>query len=361
MKRRPTVEDVARRAGVSLMTVSRVVNGAPKVAPGTRARVQEAIDALGFVPNRAARSLRSRRSHWIAVLGRTPQASARPDGYSYLAELQAGVIGRCRQDSYHVAFDSVMPDGDAIAAARELAQRLAPDGAILIPPLSDDAALLEELRVLGLPVVRIAPSERGSDAAPCVLMDDRAAAMEMTEYLLRLGHRRIGFIQGHPDHAASAQRLAGFRAALKAHRLTPQKGDVAAGLFTAESGEAAARALLARGAASPSGPYTALFASNDDMAAGCLAVAHEQGLRVPEDLSVVGFDDTYVAAMLYPPLTTIRQPIYDMGFAAAHQLQRLMREGRCHRLRAALAPAHRTTDRRATAPGSGSKRLILEF
>jgi LacI family transcriptional regulator len=327
MSRRPTVEDVARRAGVSLMTVSRVVNDAPKVAPGTRARVKEAIDALGFVPNRAARSLRSRRSHWIAVLGRTPPATVRPDGSSYLAALQFGLIARCRQDRYHVAFDGVSADGDAVAAARELTQRLAPDGVILIPPLSDDVALLEELRVLALPVVRIGPSERGSDPAPCVLMDDRAAAMEMTDHLLKLGHRRVGFIQGHPEHVSSAQRLAGFRAALQAHGLTVQKEDMEPGLFTAESGAAATRALLTRGAASSHGQYTAIFASNDDMAAGCLAVAHELGLRVPEDLSVAGFDDTYVASMLYPPLTTVRQPIYDMGFDAAHQLLGLMREG----------------------------------
>jgi len=349
LSRRPTVEDVARRAGVSLMTVSRVVNEAPKVAPATRARVKEAIDALGFVPNRAARSLRSRRSHWIVVLGRAPQTAARPDGFSYLAALQAGLIARCRQDRYHVAFDSVAAGGDAVAAARELTQRLAPDGVILIPPLSDDAALLEELRVLALPVVRIGPSERGSDLAPCVLMDDRAAAMEMTSYLLKLGHRRIGFIQGHPDHASSAQRLAGFRAALKAHRLTPQNADVEPGLFTAESGEAATRALLARGAASPLGRYTAIFASNDDMAAGCLAVAHELGLRVPQDLSVVGFDDTYVAPMLYPPLTTVRQPIHDMGFDAAHQLLRLMREGDAT---ACVQLSHRLVERQTVAPPS---------
>jgi LacI family transcriptional regulator len=352
MKRRPTVEDVARRAGVSLMTVSRVVNRAPKVAPGTRARVQAAIDELGFVPNRAARSLRSQRSHWIAVLGRTPDPAARPDGYSYLAELQNGVIGRCRQDGYHVAFDSVAPDGDAIAAVRELAQRLAPDGVILIPPLSDDGALLDEIRALGLPAVRIGPRERGDDPAPCVLLDDRTAATEMTEYLLNLGHRRIGFIRGHPDHVSSAQRLAGFRAALKEHRLLPQKGDIVPGLFTAESGGVAARTLLARGAASQD-PVTAIFASNDEMAAGCLAVAHELGLRVPGDLSIVGFDDTYVAAMLYPPLTTVRQPIYDMGYAAAHQLQRLMREGEAT---ACVQLSHRLVERQTVGPPGADRR-----
>lgn len=347
MKRRATVGDVARQAGVSLMTVSRVVNEAPKVAAATRARVRAAIQALSFVPNRSARSLRSRRSHWIAVLGRTPGDATRPDAYSYLADLQAGLIARCRQEGYHVAFDSApaQPE-DAAVLARGLAQRVAPDGVVLLPPLSDDLALLDAMRSLGLPLVRIAPRGRDEDASPCVLMDDRAAAQEMTEYLLRLGHRRIGFIRGHPDHVASAQRLAGFRAALKAHGVASLRGDVIAGRFTAESGAIAARALLERAVAAGRTRLTAIFASNDDMAAGCLAAAHERGIRVPEDLSVAGFDDTYVAAMLYPPLTTLRQPIYDMGFAAAHQLLRLLRDGEAT---ACVQLSHRLVERHTVA------------
>lgn len=355
MKRRPTVEDVAREAGVSLMTVSRVVNDAPKVAAATRARVRAAIDALGFVPNRAARSLRSRRSHWIAVLGRAPDEEARPDAYSYLADLQAGLIARCRQEGYHVAFDlAPAHPADASTLVRELARSVAPDGVVLLPPLGDDGDVLAALRRLGVPVVRIAPRTRGGDASPCVLMDDRAAAQEMTEYLLRLGHRRIGFIQGHPDHVASAHRLAGFRAGLKAHGLAALRGDVVQGRFTAESGAAAARVLLDGQKARGRKALTAIFASNDDMAAGVLAAAHERGIRVPEQLSVAGFDDTYVAAMLYPPLTTVRQPIYDMGFAGAHQLLQLLREGDTT---ASLQLSHRIVERRTVGRPAAARRL----
>jgi LacI family transcriptional regulator len=324
MKRRPTVMDVARRAGVSAMTVSRVVNDGPRVAAATRARVRETIRVLGFVPNRAARSLRSRRSHWITVLGRSPTAAARVDTFSYLADLQAGVIARCRQQGYHAAFDSLAHDEtDAVGAVRELTRRLMPDGMLVLPPLADDAALLAALAELVLPVVRIGPRDRAASPTPCVLMDDHAAAREMTQYLLRLGHRRIGFIQGHPEHASSVQRLAGFRAALRAQGLAAAREDIVPGDYSAESGGRAARLLLARSGARPS----AIFASNDDMAAGCLAVAHELRLAVPGDVSVVGFDDTYVARMLCPALTTLRQPIYDMGYSAAHQLLALIGGG----------------------------------
>jgi LacI family transcriptional regulator len=344
--RRPTVGDVARRAGVSLMTVSRVINAAPKVAASTRERVRAVIEELGFVPNRAARNLRNRRTHWIAVLGREVAAVPQAETFSYLADLQAGLISRCRQDGYHVAFDRLeRTAAGPEAMARELSQRIAPDGVVLLPPLSDDAALLAALAGLALPVVRIAPSEPGEHDAPCVLMDDGAAAQQMTAYLVGLGHRRIGFILGHPEHVSSAQRHAGFLAAMRAHRMTVRKDDVVAGLYSADSGMRAARQLLGRGR----DRCTAIFASNDDMAAGCLAVAHELGIRVPGELTVVGFDDSYVAGMLHPALTTVHQPIYDMGYQAANQLLQLLHTGEAARC---VQLAHRIVERQSASPPS---------
>lgn len=316
MMRRPTVEDVARLAGVSLMTVSRVINDAPRVASSTRARVEEAIATLGFVPNRVARSLRSRRSHWIACLMQMSEAQADPAGYSYLAALQAGVIARCRLQRHHAAFPVLPPlVGDPVEVARDLVHRHAPDGVLLVPPLADDLELIEALTAQGLAVVRIAPSSRDASPAPCVLMDDRLAAFEMTQWLIARGHRRIGFIEGHPAHVSSAHRLAGFHEALDAHGLSARSADIVPGRYTAESGRAAARALLAR----DSRP-SAIFAANDDMAAGCLATARELGIDVPGELAVVGFDDAYVAPMLSPALTTVRQPIGEMGDEAARLL-----------------------------------------
>jgi LacI family transcriptional regulator len=336
------VGDVARLAGVSLMTVSRVVNDAPKVAVATRERVRAAIDELGFVPNRAARSLRSRRTHWIAVLGRDAAETTRADTFSYLADLQAGIIARCRQGGYHVAFDRLRgAEADADAMVRELTQRLAPDGVVLMPPLCDDQALLVALAALGVPAVRIGPRQCGG--APCVQMDDESAARQMTQYLLRLGHRRIGFIRGHPEHGSSVHRHAGFLAAMDAQGLPVREEDVVAGLYTAESGRRAARELLGDGARD----HTAIFASNDDMAAGCLAVAHELGIRVPAELTVVGFDDSYIAAMLHPALTTVHQPIHDMGFAAASQLLQLLRAGEAS---PCVQLTHRIVERQSAAP-----------
>lgn len=312
--REVTVHDVARSAGVSLMTVSRVVNGASGVAPETRRRVEAAVASLGFVPSRAARSLRSRRSMWVAlVFQRTADVLAVEPGY--VVDLQEGVIRRCLESGYHVAVEVLDPDMEAASRQlRGLRQGLAPDGLLLAPPLSSNRSLLQELRSLGMPFVCIAPDTE-SGPEPQVRIDDQAAARQMTQYLLSLGHRRIGFIQGHPDHVSSAQRLSGYKEALREWQVALQPELVVPGDFTFGGGRSAAALLL-----DASLPPTAIFASNDEMAAGCLVEAQQRGLAVPHDVSVVGFDDTYVASMLYPPLTTIHQSIHQMGQAASSQL-----------------------------------------
>jgi LacI family transcriptional regulator len=314
-----TIRHVAAQAGVSLMTVSRVVNGSTHVADATRERVQQTIQKLGFVPDRAARGLRSRRSWWVALAFQRTTSELRGDP-SYVMELQNGVIQCCIEGGYHAAIEVLDPSNEVAATQlRELVQQLAPDGMLLAPPLSSNAALLAVLQELNLPFVRIAP-RNPTGKQPCVAVDDRGAAREMTEYLLSLGHRRIGFVQGPPQHVASAQRLAGYRAALRAQGVPEERGLVVAGDFTFEGGRRAAAELLAGTVPAP----TAIFAANDELAAGCLADAHARGLRVPQDLSITGFDDTYVATMLYPPLTTMRQSIREIGRTAAGQLLELI-------------------------------------
>jgi LacI family transcriptional regulator len=313
------VHDVARRAGVSLMTVSRVVNGAPGVAPETRARVQAEVTRLGFVPSRAARGLRARRSLWITLVfqGSNEELRAEP---GYVIELQEGVIRRCMESGYHAAVEVLSPDiARARVQLRELTQRLAPDGVLLAPPLSSSTPMQKELRAAHMPFVRIAPST-DSGVEPLVRMDDHAAARQMTEFLLSLGHRDIGFVMGHPDHVASSQRFAGYEAALHAWGVKLQRRLVAPGDFTFDGGRRAAAMLLDAARVTP----TAIFASNDELAAGCLTEAFRRGLAVPRDLSVTGFDDTHVASMLYPPLTTMRQSIREMGHVAAGQLLALI-------------------------------------
>jgi LacI family transcriptional regulator len=314
-----TIRHVATQAGVSLMTVSRVVNGASSVAPATRERVQQAIQKLGFVPHRAARSLRSRRSWWVAMAFQRTTSALRGNA-GYVTELQDGVIQRCIEGGYHVAIE-VLDASNEVAAQqlRELVQQLAPDGMLLAPPLSSNARLLAVLQELHIPFVRIAP-RNPTGRQPCVVVDDRGGAHRMTEYLLALGHRRIGFVQGPPQHVASAQRLAGYRDALRTGRVAEVPELIVAGDFTFDGGRRAAAELLDGAIPAP----TAIFASNDELAAGCLAEAHARGLRVPQDLSITGFDDTYVATMLYPPLTTVRQSIREIGRTASGQLLELL-------------------------------------
>jgi LacI family transcriptional regulator len=340
-RRGVTVHDVARRAGVSPMTVSRVVNGAAGVSAETRALVQAEVTRLGFVPSRAARGLRARRSLWMALVfqGSSEELRSEP---GYVIELQEGVIRRCLESGYHAAVEVLSADNTrAREQLRGLTQGLAPDGVLLAPPLSSSPAMQKELRAARMPFVRIAPSTQAG-AEPAVRMDDQAAARQMTEFLLSLGHRQIGFVMGHPAHVASSERLAGFEAALRAWGLKPQPQLIAPGDFTFDGGRRAAAMLLDARGVKP----TAIFASNDELAAGCLTEAFRRGLAVPRDLSVTGFDDTHVASMLYPPLTTVRQSIREMGHVAAGQLLALI-DG--------LAPpqsvqiAHRLVERQSAA------------
>ena len=342
--KRTTIRDVAVEAGVSMMTVSRVINNGANVQPETRARVQAAIDALNFMPSQSARSLRARRSHWISLMYQTSKQWKSDSAPGYLVDFQAGIVSRCRQEGYYLLMhlsdrDDPQPEGALIGATASHR----PDGVLLFPPLCFSPSLLAELHKLKIPVVRVAAADL-PDRSPCVDVDDRAAARQMTEYLIGLGHRHIGFIKGHPDHPASELRHQGFREALRAAGLGASAQNIAQGLFSMESGVTAARELLLR-----KPRPTAIFASNDDMAAGCLVVAHEAGIAVPSQLSVAGFDDSYLAQMVWPPLTTIRQPIYDIGFTAAHQLFTLIRGGRSANK---LTLSHRLIERATTSSPS---------
>ncbi|HWK49880.1 MAG TPA: substrate-binding domain-containing protein, partial [Steroidobacter sp.] len=195
------------------------------------------------------------------------------------------------------------------------------DGLIVTAPLSESVDLMRALDRRALPFVRVAPNDVPHQT-PYVDMDDAGAAREMTEYLIGLGHRRIGFIIGHPDHFASGQRLLGYQAALEAHGIEYQDRYVRQGYFVFESGMDAAKELLTQ----PDAP-TAIFASNDDMAAGVLMAAYELGINVPERLSVAGFDDTYIAKTVWPRLTTVHQPTYDLAYTATNLLLQMLQTG----------------------------------
>ncbi|MES2257153.1 MAG: LacI family DNA-binding transcriptional regulator [Pseudomonadota bacterium] len=296
-----TVYDVARLAGVSAMTVSRVINGRAHVAEATRAKVTAALASLHYQPNLAARAARTGTLR-IGLLYSNPSAA-------FLSELLVGAMDQSSQSGAQLVLERC----DTLASQKIAINKLIAagvDGVLVPPPLCDSAAALKQLKEMNMPVVAVATA-RPADGIAAVRIDDYQGALTMTNHLLALGHTDIAFIKGDPKHTPAQLRLIAFRDAMKAAGLTVPDGRIAQGHFTYRSGLDAARCLLA----GPSLP-TAIFASNDDMAAAVLAVAHGMRLRVPEDLTVCGFDDTPVATTVWPELTTIRQPIAEMARAA---------------------------------------------
>lgn len=303
-----TIEDVARAAGVSAMTVSRVINQGRNVRESTRAAVLEAVERLNYSPNTAARSLAAGEVTHIGLLYANPSAG-------YLAQFLIGALHAARSAGVHLVIESCESE-DADEQA-EVTRRFATsdvEGVVLPPPLSESQPILAELEAMQIPVVTVAMGSPRPESLN-VRIDDHAAAMEMTRYLLELGHRTFGFIKGHPNIVASHDRHRGFCEALKEAGLDPDKAAVEQGYFSYRSGLIAGDRILSRVE-----PPTAIFASNDDMAAATMSVAHRRGLNVPEDLSIVGFDDTAIATSVWPELTTVKQPISAMAEAALELL-----------------------------------------
>jgi LacI family transcriptional regulator len=310
----PTIADVARLAGVSPMTVSRVINGGGNVHHLTKEAVNTAITSLNYAPNRAARSLAGAGQMRIGLLYSNPSAA-------YLSEFLVGSLEQAgRSDVQLVVEKCEIGDHEIEVAGRMVRSGI--DGVILPPPLCDSEAVLEVLLSSGVPTAVVATGQPPA-AAASVSIDDFKAACEMTAHLLELGHQRIGFIVGNPNQTASAQRLEGYRAALDAAGVAQDERLVAQGLFTYRSGLDAAERLM-----DVPGPPSAIFASNDDMAAATVAVAHRRGLDVPGDLTVCGFDDSTLATTIWPELTTIHQPIADMSRRAVELLVGMVRSGK---------------------------------
>jgi LacI family transcriptional regulator len=322
----PTISDVARLANCSPMTVSRVINNEASVREQTRASVLAAIEQLNYKPNRAARSLAGVAQMRIALLYSNPSAS-------YLSELLMGSLDQASRSDVHLVVERCEFDKDEEKVVRRLVE--SGIGGFLLPsPLCDEPTLLEMLAKLGSRAVLIGPGRAHPDQS-AVMIDEYQAAYDMTQHIVDLGHRRIGFIVGNPHQTASGQRLSGYLEAMAAAGLDVTDGMVMQGLFTYRSGYDAAVRLLDQ-----PDPPTAIFASNDDMAAAVVAVAHRRHLDVPVDLSVCGFDDTAIASTIWPELTTIRQPIAEMARRAVDLLANEARGGRSGKAR----PTHLTLD-----------------
>lgn len=323
----PTISDVARLANCSPMTVSRVINNEASVREQTRATVLEAIETLNYKPNRAARSLAGAAQMRIALLYSNPSAS-------YLSELLMGSLEQASRSDVHLVVERCEFDKDEEQVVTRLVET-GIDGFLLPSPLCDETALLDRLAEQGSRAVLIGPG-KAHPKHSAVMIDEYQAAYDMTQHIIGLGHERIGFIIGNPHQTASGQRLQGYLDAMTAADLEVEDGMVMQGLFTWRSGYDAAARLLDQ-----PDPPTAIFASNDDMAAAVVSVAHRRHLDVPADLSVCGFDDTAFASSIWPELTTIRQPIAEMARRALDLLANELRGGRAGK---SAKPSHVTLD-----------------
>jgi LacI family transcriptional regulator len=312
-RRNSTIDDVAKAAGVARVTVSRVLNKGSNVRPETRERVQRAVEQLGYSVNQQARALASGMGREIMLIhAHSPELE--PNSY-YNAGLELGALRGCSSLGFDLVTRAVDPhDLNRVRLLTAILERERPAGLILSPPLSDDLELIEAARRAGAQVLAISAGERARIAVSAVGIDERAAGQAIGTHLVSLGHSRVGFVQGPAEHQAAALRFQGFLEAL-AEAGIDELPWTTVGDFTFKSGVEAAEQLLC-----DAGHVTALACANDDMAAGAMLALHRAGLAIPAAISVTGFDDTPMSEIVWPPLTTIRQPIKDLTERAVHLL-----------------------------------------
>ncbi len=303
-----TISDVARLAGVSKKTVSRVVNNEAMVSALTREKVQKVIAETGFAPNPQARALAFRRSFLVGLVYDNPNPQ-------YVVNMQRGVLDALEDTDYQLVLQPCdRTSADYPDRILSFVAMHRPQGLILTPSVSEDPTLTAVLRDQGCDYVIIASVPLDTPQRN-IRTRDRDGGRLAAEHLAQLGHRHIGHIRGPHSFKSSGERLDGFREGLAAHGVELSDHNIVTGAYNYVSGVEAGRALLSR----PDRP-TAIFTGNDEMAIGVYVAAREAGLQIPEDLSVIGFDDTPISERIWPPLTTIRSPIREIGKIAARLL-----------------------------------------
>jgi LacI family transcriptional regulator len=307
-EKKPTINDVAREAGVSKRTVSRVINGSTSVGAKTLEMIQEVIKRLDYSPDKQARGLASSRSYLLGLIYDNPDAL-------YIDQVQRGVLAICSKKGYElVVHPCKYRSPDVVQNCLSFIRRSNIDGVIVLPPVSESKDLAAALREAEHCYVRMASVDL-DDHTNIVVSDERAAMSEMARYIFSLGHKDIGFITGPLNYYSSIERLEGFRNALSQLGLTLLDNLVIEGENSYQSGIDCARILLTR-----SNRPTAIFANNDEMAAGVLKTAVQMGIKVPQELSIAGFDDNILASRIIPSLTTIQRPVGAMASLAAHKI-----------------------------------------
>jgi LacI family transcriptional regulator len=334
---RATIRDIARHAGVSVATVSRVLNGRPDVSATTREVVLRHIREHNFTTNRNARALSVGRTGLVGFT--VPNAHA-----EYFTLILSGATEALYEQDMRVVLCPTLHEHEREVTLLDRLMHGTTDGAILLLP-TETSDELKALQGHGFPFVVADPRHLLDEGIPAVSAANSAGARAATDHLLALGHRRIALVTGERGWAASEERLIGYQTALAAAGVLPTPELVVDGDFLMESGHAAANELL-----DLADPPTAIFASNDNMAVGVLRAARARGLQVPTDLSIVGFDDSAQATIVTPSLTTVRQPLEELGRTAVSLLTRLLDRQRVEALRVELGT--KLVVRDSTAPPS---------
>jgi LacI family transcriptional regulator len=305
---KPTINDVARLSGVSKKTVSRVINRSPLLSDDTRRRVLEVIRDLGYVPNPQARALALRTNFLIGLIHDNPNAQM-------VLNVQQGILEALQGTEYEMIIRPVDRGSSMMLDdVRQFLERQRLFGVVILPPISENDDLARLCEELGCRYVRMGSAEL-DDADHMVASNDREAVRAATSYLIAEGHRLIGLIAGPHGFRSATERRLGFEDALAEAKIKLPRSLIAEGNYTFESGITAAEKLL-----DLSPPPTAIFASNDEMAAGVVHAAMQRNIEVPAALSVIGFDDTPISGQIWPPLTTVRWPIVSMARSAALKL-----------------------------------------
>ena len=312
--KKPTIDDVAAHAKVGRTTVSRVLNNSPSVKPEVRDRVLQSVASLNYKVNMQARSLASNSSNNIALI-HASDFDSEPNSY-YQSGLELGALRACSDLGYSMQTHTInQNNGEFVNKILQIISDNNYDGVILTPPFSDNLELVSEIKKRRLPIVCISAGKQTRELVPSIGIDDENAGYELAAYLISLGHNRFGYIRGLKGHISAEDRYAGFIRALREADIDPETAIVERGNFTFKSGIEIAQTILSN----PKRP-SALVCANDDMAAGALLSAHKLGLSIPKDVSIAGFDDTPVSEIVWPPLTTIHQPLKKLGRGAVELL-----------------------------------------
>ncbi len=305
-----TINNVAEQAGVSIKTVSRVMNNEPSVRQLTRDKVMAVVEALNYQPNLAARNLAGTKSFSIAFIYDNPNAY-------YIIDMQNGILSACKKQGFELLIHPCDAKADnLLAEVTKMVKHSRIAGLVLTPPFSEQPEFVQQMKDLDIQVVRIVSGDIApDDIAPCIMVNDYAAAQSITQHLIDLGHQDIGFIAGEAEHRSTVERLKGYKQTLDDNKITLNENLIIKGEYSFESGVNGAKQLM-----SLTKKPSAIFSCNDEIAAGALFAARLMGISIPEQLSITGFENSPFSRQTWPTLTTADQPNQQIAEDAANLL-----------------------------------------